>query len=47
MLISEVIKMQENQENLRIQLKYLNFEDFGDNLRVFCDQNSVILGKND
>ena len=46
-LISEVIKMQENHKNLRNELKYLNFEDLGDDLRVFGNQNSVMLGKND
>ena len=25
----------------------LNFEDFEDNLRVFCDQNSVMSDRND
>ena len=55
MLISEVIKMQENQfeksgknlRNLRNQVKYLNFEDFEDILRVFRDQHAVMSGKND
>ena len=46
-IISEVIKMPEFYQNLGKQLKYPNFDDFWDNLRVFRVQNYVISGKND
>ena len=46
-IISEVIKMPEFHWNSRKQLKYLNFDDFWDNLRVFRVQNYVISGEND
>ena len=44
-LIAEVIKKQENHSNLRNRLKCLDFDNFWDNLRLFCDQNPVISGK--
>ena len=46
-IISEVIKMPEFHRNLGKQLKYPNFDDFWDNLRVFRVQNYVISGEND
>ena len=46
-IISEVIKMLEFHRNLGKQLKYPNFDDFWDNLRVLRVQNHVISGKND
>ena len=45
--MAEIIKRQENHSKLRNRLKCIDFDDFWDNVRLFCDQNPVISGKND
>ena len=43
--MAEIIKRQENHSKLRNRLKCIDFDDFWDNVRLFCDQNPVISRK--
>ena len=43
--MAEIIRRQENHSKLRNRLKCIDFDDFWDNVRLFCDQNPVISGK--